>query len=49
MEATPCEQVLVVAVATNCAGELTVSPFDGFVTTTVANVQVVDIRNIEAA
>ena len=36
MVATPEEQVLV-ALATNCTVGLTVCPFDGLVTTTVAN------------
>jgi hypothetical protein len=37
MEATPFEQVLVVAVAEYCTGELTVSAFDGLLTVTFAS------------
>jgi hypothetical protein len=37
MEATPLEHVVVFALATNCTFEPTVEPFDGLLTTTVAN------------
>jgi hypothetical protein len=37
MDATPFEHVLVVAVAAKLTVELTVAPFDGLLTTTVAN------------
>jgi hypothetical protein len=36
MDDTPVEQVLAVAVAVNCTGELTVAPLLGLVTVTVA-------------
>jgi len=37
MDATPREHVVVVAVATNFAGEFTVSPLSGLLTITFAN------------
>jgi hypothetical protein len=37
IDATPFEQVLVVAVATYCTGELTVSAFAGLLTVTFAS------------
>jgi hypothetical protein len=36
MDDTPVEQVLAVAVAVNCTGEVTVAPLVGLVTVTVA-------------
>jgi hypothetical protein len=45
MDATPFEQVVVVAVATYCTGELTVSPFVGLVTVTLAKAGAANIKS----
>jgi hypothetical protein len=44
MEATPVEQVVVVALATYCVGEPTVSPFAGLLTATFANAGAADVK-----
>jgi hypothetical protein len=49
MDATPLEQVLVVAVATYCTGELTVAPFAGLLTVTLANAGVASVTRINVA
>jgi hypothetical protein len=45
MEATPLAQVVVVALATNCTGEVTVALFVGLVTATVANAGDTNVMN----
>jgi hypothetical protein len=49
MDATPFEQVLVVAVATYWTGELTVAPFAGLLTVTLANAGVASVTRINVA
>jgi hypothetical protein len=49
IDATPFEHVAVVALAMYCTGELTVPPFAGLPTVTLANVGVEDITRINAA
>jgi hypothetical protein len=44
MEATPVEHVVVVAVATYCVGEPTVSPFAGLLTATFANAGAANVK-----
>jgi hypothetical protein len=45
MDATPLEQVVVVAVATYGTGELTVSPFVGLLTVTLAKAGAANIKS----
>jgi hypothetical protein len=49
MDATPFEQVVVVAVATYSTGEPTVAPLLGLLTVTFANADVANIRNAQIA
>jgi hypothetical protein len=47
MDATPFEQVVVVAVATYGTGELTVSPFVGLLTVTLARAGAANIKSVK--
>jgi hypothetical protein len=49
IEPTPFEQVLVVAVATKLTGELTVAPFFGLVTETLARAGAANDKNTQTA
>jgi hypothetical protein len=47
IDATPLAQVVVVAVAMYCTGELTVALFAGLVTVTAANPGAANAKNVE--